>query len=484
MRLAHLAAALSLAWACSSEPPRPACGDGKLDPTEACDDGNGIEADVCTNACLPARCGDGILADLAGEACDDGNLVDGDGCDSTCQPRCGDGIPFGSEACDDGNSDDLDACKNDCTRPACGDGVLTRDGSEECDDGVDNGLFVGCLPDCHRNRCGDGWLWIGVEACEPTGRAPPHSRCDPASCSLSCEEGFEHCGGPLTLPMGCDADLSTPLTCGTCDRRCDFDCWRSTYCSELLHEGAQPFGLVSVPGRAAWQDGPLVLLAEGLQVTTVELEADLRVGVAVGENAVYFARRGELIRFTPTESSSIATFDAIERIEGDGELLLVATSSGARVLRHYDRDGALSAELTTDSGVGALAFDGDAFYAIGDQGLVRIDESGTTTIANANVREVAADGLGVCFITATKLSCRNGGAWLELASDLSSARSLRLSSEDVNVLSGDLLLSFPRQGGRAKEIGRSFRSVTQWVDDGARWVVVDEGRLFSIEPPE
>src|SRR5687768_5483170 len=32
----------------------------------------------------PAECGNGILE--PGEACDDGNLVDGDGCESSCQP--------------------------------------------------------------------------------------------------------------------------------------------------------------------------------------------------------------------------------------------------------------------------------------------------------------------------------------------------------------------------------------------------------------
>src|SRR5690606_3094594 len=37
------------------------CGDGHLDPGEACDDGNRVDDDACTNACALPRCGDGIV---------------------------------------------------------------------------------------------------------------------------------------------------------------------------------------------------------------------------------------------------------------------------------------------------------------------------------------------------------------------------------------------------------------------------------------
>jgi len=66
-------------------PPDP-CGNGALDPGEACDDGNLVDTDACTASCTIASCGDGALH--AGfEACDDGNLTDGDGCDPLCQPQ-------------------------------------------------------------------------------------------------------------------------------------------------------------------------------------------------------------------------------------------------------------------------------------------------------------------------------------------------------------------------------------------------------------
>jgi cysteine-rich repeat protein len=61
------------------------CGDGDQGPGEACDDGNLIDTDDCTGACVPATCGDGLV--WAGhEVCDDGNLDDDDGCDADCTP--------------------------------------------------------------------------------------------------------------------------------------------------------------------------------------------------------------------------------------------------------------------------------------------------------------------------------------------------------------------------------------------------------------
>jgi len=61
------------------------CGDGHVDPTEGCDDGNRTSGDGCSEFCtLEAmiQCGNGILD--PGESCDDGNLSDGDGCSSVC----------------------------------------------------------------------------------------------------------------------------------------------------------------------------------------------------------------------------------------------------------------------------------------------------------------------------------------------------------------------------------------------------------------
>jgi cysteine-rich repeat protein len=121
------------------------CGNGVVEPGEACDDGNTVDDDGCTNACVLGSCGNGVLD--AGEACDDGNAVDTDDCLSTCvAARCGDGVvQVGVEACDDGNAVDTDGCSNACLPSSCGDGMLQA--GEECDDG-NNAALDGCSPLC------------------------------------------------------------------------------------------------------------------------------------------------------------------------------------------------------------------------------------------------------------------------------------------------------------------------------------------------
>jgi len=62
-----------------------ACGNGILDPGEACDDGGNAACDGCSSDCerVDAVCGDGTTE--CGEACDDGNALDGAGCASDCR---------------------------------------------------------------------------------------------------------------------------------------------------------------------------------------------------------------------------------------------------------------------------------------------------------------------------------------------------------------------------------------------------------------
>jgi cysteine-rich repeat protein len=62
------------------------CGDGFVQAGEACDDGNSINTDACTNACATAVCGDSVVG--PGESCDDGNTIDTDGCKNDCTLAC------------------------------------------------------------------------------------------------------------------------------------------------------------------------------------------------------------------------------------------------------------------------------------------------------------------------------------------------------------------------------------------------------------
>ncbi len=55
------------------------CGNGIVEADEECDDGNPLNNDACTAACINAVCGDGLLYE-GQEYCDDGNTKDWDGC--------------------------------------------------------------------------------------------------------------------------------------------------------------------------------------------------------------------------------------------------------------------------------------------------------------------------------------------------------------------------------------------------------------------
>ena len=52
------------------------CGNGSVEPGEACDDGNTKSDDGCSSTCKKESCGDKIVQLGLGEQCDDGNSKD------------------------------------------------------------------------------------------------------------------------------------------------------------------------------------------------------------------------------------------------------------------------------------------------------------------------------------------------------------------------------------------------------------------------
>jgi fibro-slime domain-containing protein len=185
------------------------CGDGILERSEGCDDGNTESGDGCSRICQVennyecktpgqacvsiAICGNGHLT--SDETCDDGNTQSGDGCSGDCQtiekgyqcrvpgkpctPKCGDGTISGTETCDDGNTKSDDGCSatchleigwkcsgtpSQCAKTTCGDSKT--EGAEGCDDG-NTVPFDGCSAECQvepncsgsagcTSKCGDG----------------------------------------------------------------------------------------------------------------------------------------------------------------------------------------------------------------------------------------------------------------------------------------------------------------------------------------
>ncbi len=236
------------------------CGDGIIERSEQCDDGNTANGDGCSRLCqieanwdCPTQgqpctylgvCGNGVLT--TNKACDDGNTQSGDGCSGDCQtvepgyicrvpgkpcaPRCGDGIIMGYETCDDGNTDSGDGCSStckiepgfDCTgtpstcKPTvCGNGVLET--GEGCDDG--NTLpYDGCSPTCQiepkcgtdtsavgacKTTCGDGILLRGVEECDD-GNLFDGDGCS-HDCKIepgwTCTSAYDNPPSSLSLPI-------------------------------------------------------------------------------------------------------------------------------------------------------------------------------------------------------------------------------------------------------------------------------------------
>lgn len=158
------------------------CGDGVVDEGEQCDLGTGnSESGTCTQDCLLAVCGDGMV------------LV-------------------GTEDCDDAG--ESATCNADCTVPSCGDGVHNLTAGEACDDGGDSET---CNADCTQVSCGDGYInTVAGEQCEDEDGT--NATCN--ACVLECNIGFGDCNGDV-VSDGCETDTTTLTDCTACGQVCE-----------------------------------------------------------------------------------------------------------------------------------------------------------------------------------------------------------------------------------------------------------------------
>jgi cysteine-rich repeat protein len=216
------------------------CGDGVVQTAlgEACDKGidpttgarlNG-PGTGCSFSCTSDTCGNGMLD--PGEACDDGtNNGPGKRCSIACNltPVCGDGQKDGAEQCDDGNTTNGDCCSSTCTTEVnvCGNGKIEACGgnTEECDDGANHACCTANTCKKVVPVCGNGV----VEACGATpevcddGNLTPNDGCEP-DCTptpVVCGDGIKQPGeqcddGNLTSLDGCSSTCKTEPGCFVC----------------------------------------------------------------------------------------------------------------------------------------------------------------------------------------------------------------------------------------------------------------------------
>ncbi len=170
--------------------------------------------------CVDGGCGNGVID--GSEQCDDGNAVPGDGCEADCtfsceaDSDCDDGsVCSGTESCNSTNHtcettgpldcDDGDACTDDTCDPVDGCQNTLIDGDM---DGYASTDLGACGTDCND---ADPMTHPGApELCEPPGTTPVDNDCDPATPNpsaslwfLDCDEdGYSTSGAPST--MSCD----------------------------------------------------------------------------------------------------------------------------------------------------------------------------------------------------------------------------------------------------------------------------------------
>lgn len=223
-----------------------ACGNGKLEHGEQCDDHDRKGDDGCSSTCqLEPLCQDGELlrdgecfAFVSGddaaigcgngiieldEQCDDGNHAANDGCGAFCrrEPRCGNGELEREEECDPPGTP---VCGSECqwatVEPTCGDGV--QEGIEECDDGnLRNGDE--CTSRCLANAsCGNGEVERGEE-CEPPNKGSCDESCHlPAApeCGNGELESYVLELGDVTIPIVEECDDGNTIDGDECSGNC------------------------------------------------------------------------------------------------------------------------------------------------------------------------------------------------------------------------------------------------------------------------
>ncbi|MDD5194019.1 MAG: hypothetical protein PHF67_05575, partial [Candidatus Nanoarchaeia archaeon] len=226
-------------WIIGSKPkPKPepqycclgACGDGKVDVGEKCDDGNTESGDGCSSECKIERCGNGKIDEIT---CPTSSLTTLTAL--TSSDKC-------YEKCDDGDGADDDDTVGSC------------DGCDGSCDLVNSNTLL-CSLNCEPTYCGDG------EVQNPDGQGIAEE-CDPGKHCLYSPDPLN----PISCKEDKDCDslnIDTKIICNKCvvtdTKECTKDCkcegetkgpWEETCQSEILSEKDKIFpggGLIIPP---------------------------------------------------------------------------------------------------------------------------------------------------------------------------------------------------------------------------------------------
>ncbi|MBI5499911.1 MAG: hypothetical protein HY907_06685 [Deltaproteobacteria bacterium] len=180
--------------------------------------GDGRDADDTEGGDAVPRCGDGTV-DLT-EECDDGNDAEGDGCDGDCTYSC-----HAAADCDDGNPCGSELCVTETGGRRCR-STPTPAGTL-CDDRDTCTLFDGCdglgacvgAPEPADTRCDNGLYCDGApDACDGAGHCTPISftPCPTSGCVAGCDEATDTCL-PAATSVECRAAAHPCDAAENCD---------------------------------------------------------------------------------------------------------------------------------------------------------------------------------------------------------------------------------------------------------------------------